>query len=134
MTSDSQFDPAGPPALTSQQWADAVNQVWSLGAVNSTTRTADETKLAKFWNDGVGTYTPSGHWNAIAETVAQQQGDSLVDDARLFAELDVGMADAGIAPGTPSTSTTPGGRSRSSRTAARRQSARSRPTRPGRRS
>ena len=97
MTSDSQFDPAGPPALTSQQWADAVNQVESLGAVNSTTRTAAETTLAKFWNDGIGTDTPSGHWNAIAQTVAQQEGDSLVDDARLFAELDVSMADAGIA-------------------------------------
>ncbi len=97
MTSPSQFDPAGPPALTSQQWADAVNQVESLGAVNSTTRTAAQTTLAQFWNDGVGTDTPSGHWNAIAQTVAVQEGDSLADDARLFAELDVSMADAGIA-------------------------------------
>ena len=97
MTSPSQFDPAGPPALTSQQWADAVNQVESLGAVNSTTRTSAETTLAQFWNDGVGTDTPSGHWNAIAQTVAQQEGNSLADDARLFAELDVSMADAGIA-------------------------------------
>ena len=97
LASPSQFDTAGPPALTSQQWADAVNQVESLGAVNSTTRTAAETELAQFWNDGVGTDTPSGHWNAIAETVAQQEGDSLVDDARLFAELDVTMADAAIA-------------------------------------
>ncbi len=97
MTSPGQFDTAGPPALSSAQWAAAVNQVESLGAVNSTTRTAAETTLAKFWNDGVGTDTPSGHWNAIAETVAQQEGDSLVDDARLFAELDITMADAGIA-------------------------------------
>jgi methionine-rich copper-binding protein CopC len=97
LTSANQFDPAGPPALTSQQWADAVNQVESLGAVDSTTRTAAETTLAQFWNDGVGTDTPSGHWNAIAQTVAQQEGDSLSDDARLFAELDISMADAGIA-------------------------------------
>ena len=97
MTSDTQFDPAGPPALTSQQWADAVNQVESLGAVNSTTRTAAETTSAQFWNDGLGTYTPSGHWNQIAQTVAQQEGNSLADDARLFAELNVSMADAGIA-------------------------------------
>jgi hypothetical protein len=97
ITSDSQFDPAGPPALSSQQWADAVNQVESLGAVNSATRTTAQTTLAQFWNDGLGTYTPSGHWNQIAETVAQQEGDSLADDARLFAELNVSMADAGIA-------------------------------------
>lgn len=97
MTSPSQFDTAGPPAITSQAWATAVNQIESIGSIDSTMRTAAETNLAKFWNDGVGTYTPSGHWNAIAETVAQQEGDSLVDDARLFAELDITMADAGIA-------------------------------------
>ncbi|HVX11566.1 MAG TPA: DUF4214 domain-containing protein [Pirellulales bacterium] len=96
MTSDSQFDPAGPPALTSAAWAAAVNETESLGAANSTTRTADETQIAQFWNDGSGTYTPPGHWNAIAQTVAQQEGDSIVDDARLFAELDVSLADAGI--------------------------------------
>jgi hypothetical protein len=96
LTSPSQFDPAGPPALTSAAWAAAVNQVESLGAANSTTRTADQTQIAQFWNDASGTYTPPGHWNAIAQTVAQQEGDSIVDDARLFAELDVSLADAGI--------------------------------------
>ena len=89
MTSDSQFRPGPPPALTSQEYADDVNQTLDLGSVNSTTRTADETQIAKFWNDGAGTYTPPGHWNAIAEQVAQQQGDSLAQDARLFAELNV---------------------------------------------
>src|SRR5262249_49603687 len=59
--------------------------------------TGDQTTLAQLWNDGLGTYTPSGHWNAIAQTVAEQEGDSIVDDARLFAELNVAMADAGIA-------------------------------------
>jgi hypothetical protein len=96
LTSPSQFRPAGPPALTSQQWSDAVNQVESLGAVKSSARTADQTQIAQFWNDASGTDTPPGHWNAIAETVAQQQGDSLVADARLFAELDISLADAGI--------------------------------------
>ncbi len=96
MTSDSQFRPGPPPALTSQEYADDVNQTLNLGAVNSTTRTADETQIAKFWNDGAGTYTPPGHWNAIAEQVAQQQGDSLAQDARLFAELNVAEGDAAI--------------------------------------
>jgi hypothetical protein len=96
MTSPDQFRPSGPPALTSQEWADAVNEVKSLGSADSTTRSADETEIARFWADGGGTYSPPGHWNAIAQTVAQQQGDSLVDDARLFAELDVTLADAGI--------------------------------------
>ena len=96
MTSDSQFRPGPPPALSSQEYADDVNETLELGAVNSTTRTADETQIARFWNDGAGTYTPPGHWNAIAEQVAQQQGDSLSQDARLFAELNIAEGDAAI--------------------------------------
>ncbi|MGH7135811.1 MAG: Ig-like domain-containing protein, partial [Pirellulales bacterium] len=96
MTSDSQFRPAGPPDLTSQAWADALNQVQSLGAANSTTRTADQTQIAHFWADTNGTSTPPGHWNEIADAVAQSEGNSLDADAQLFAELDVGLADAAI--------------------------------------
>ena len=97
MTSPDQFRPAGPPDLTSQQWADAVNQVESLGSATNSTRTAYQTQIAQFWNDATSTYTPPGHWNAIAATVAQQEGDGLASDARLFAELDISLADAGIA-------------------------------------
>jgi PKD repeat protein len=96
MTSDSQFRPAGPPALSSQAWADAFNEVKSLGAADSTTRTGDQTQIARFWADGAGSYTPAGHWNEIAQQIAQQNGDSLSADARLFAELDIALADAGI--------------------------------------
>jgi hypothetical protein len=96
MTSDSQFRPAGPPALTSQEYADEVNETLNLGSVNSTTRTADETQIAKFWNDNPGTYTPPGHWNSIADAVVQQQGDSLSQDARVFAELNIALGDAAI--------------------------------------
>src|SRR5204863_1925013 len=96
LTSPDQFRLSGPPDLTSQQWADDVNQTMIVGAVTSTTRTADQTEIARFWSDGQATYTPPGHWNAIAATVAQQQGDSLAADARLFAELNVSLADAGI--------------------------------------
>ena len=96
MTSPSQFRPAAPPSLTSQQWADDANKTLSLGSVDSTTRTADETQSALFWNDKAGTYTPPGHWNAIAEQVAQQQGDSLAQDARLFAALNFAEGDAAV--------------------------------------
>src|SRR5207244_1404580 len=46
--------------------------------------------------DGAGSYTPPGHWNLIAEQIAQQQGNSLAENARLFAELDIAMGDAAI--------------------------------------
>jgi hypothetical protein len=89
--------PSGPPSLTSQEYADDVNLTESLGAADSTTRTAQETAIAKFWNDQAGTDTPPGQWNSIADTVAQQQGGSLAADAQLLAELNVAEADAAIA-------------------------------------
>jgi hypothetical protein len=96
MTSPSQFRPAGPPALTSQEWADAFNEVKTVGSATSPMRTADETQIARFWADGMGSFTPPGHWNLIAHQIAQAEGDSLAEDARLFAELDVTLADAAI--------------------------------------
>lgn len=96
LTSPDQFTPAGPPALDSAAYAAAFNDVKALGSATGSTRTADQTQIARFWADGGGTYTPSGHWNQIAEQLALQQGNSLSANARLFAELNVALADAGI--------------------------------------
>ncbi|MBV8230348.1 MAG: phosphatase PAP2 family protein [Planctomycetaceae bacterium] len=97
MITGSQFRPGPPPALGSPDYNAAVSQVESLGGVDSTTRTPDQTQIALFWSDGAGTDTPPGHWNAIAEQVAMQEKDSVARDARLFAQLDIALADAGIA-------------------------------------
>ncbi|MBD2152111.1 Ig-like domain-containing protein [Pseudanabaena sp. FACHB-1277] len=97
LTSGSQFRPAGEPALTSDLYTTEFNQVKDLGSINSTTRTAEQTQIANFWADGSGTFTPPGHWNQIAQNVAASKGNSLVDNARLFAMLDLALADAGIA-------------------------------------
>jgi hypothetical protein len=97
MTSSSEFLPPGPPPLTSQAWANAFNETESVGSINSTTRTADQTQVAYFWADGKGTETPPGHWNTIAAGAALAQNNSLDTNALLFAELDVAEADAGIA-------------------------------------
>src|SRR5262249_11259687 len=93
MISPDQFRPAGPPDLSSQAWADAFNDVKSLGRADSSTRTADQTQIARFWADGAGSYTPPGHWNQIAAQLAQRLGDSVAEDARLFAELNASLAD-----------------------------------------
>ncbi len=97
LTSDSQFLPVAPPALGSAAYAAAVNETESLGAVDSTTRTADETQIAKFWNDPSGTYTAAGAWNDIADQAAVAQNYSLSADAQMLAELNVAEADSAIA-------------------------------------
>lgn len=93
----SQFRPKGPPALNSFLFQLSYFEVDFLGRANSTTRTPDQTQIARFWVDGSGTVTPPGHWNQIAQTVAIQKNNSLGQNARLFALLNVALADAGIA-------------------------------------
>lgn len=97
ITSGSQFRPQGPPALDSAEYAAEFDQVKRLGSLNSSTRTVEQTEIAQFWADGAGTFTPPGHWNLIAERVALAQENTLSENARLFALLNIAEADAGIA-------------------------------------
>ncbi len=97
LTSGSEFRAPPPPAVGSAEYAAALNEVESLGSATSTTRTADQTQMAQFWADGKGSYTPPGHWVQIAEQVALSKGNSLADNVRLFAKLNVALADSAIA-------------------------------------
>src|SRR5207248_9138395 len=96
MTSGSQFRPAAPPALDSAEYAAALNEVKDLGRSDSATRTEEQTQIARFWNDGLGTAFAQGYWNRIAQGVATEQGLGLVREARLFALLNIATGDAGI--------------------------------------
>lgn len=97
LTSDSEFRPAGPPALTSDAYKQGVALVQSIGSLTSTTRTADQTAIAKYWSDGAGTVTPPGHWNAIARQVVASLGLDTATSARVLAEVDVALADSAFA-------------------------------------
>jgi hypothetical protein len=92
----SQFSPHNIPPLTSTEYAAALNEVKSIGSSHSTTRTADQTAIAQFWANGAGTATPAGHLNMMAHIVAEDRDNTLSQNARLFAALNVAMADAAI--------------------------------------
>ncbi len=96
MTAADQFLPVAPPSLTSTAYARALNEVKEIGSATSSTRTADQTAIAQFWANGPGTSTPPGHWNVVADIASQNKGNSLEDNARLFAMLNVALADAAI--------------------------------------
>jgi membrane-associated phospholipid phosphatase len=96
MSSSSQFRPSGPPSLDSQQYAADYDEVKELGAAVGSTRTEEQTEIALFWADGAGTETPPGHWNSIAQTIADTRGNTPEENARLFALLNIAMADAAI--------------------------------------
>jgi hypothetical protein len=83
--------------LNSPEYTAAYNEVMSLGAANSTTRTADQTQVANFWAYDSKVYGPPVVlYNEITQTIALQQHNSLGQNARLFALVDMAMADAGI--------------------------------------
>jgi len=92
LRSADQFRPPPPPPLDSARYAAAIDQVRSLGQNSSTTRTADQTEIARFWAAPIQNY-----WNEIAQTAAIAHHDGLVEDARLFAQLNLSLADGTIA-------------------------------------
>ena len=92
-----QLRPSEPPALDSPEYAAAFNEVKAIGSATSATRTPAQTQAVTFWTDMPGTVTTVGRWNQIARDTAAQQTNSLMQNARLFAMLNVSMADAGIA-------------------------------------
>lgn len=97
LTSGSQFRPEAPPVITGAEYASDFNEVKALGSATSVTRTADQTDIAKFWSGGPGTATPPGQWNMIAQTVAANTGTTIAENARMFALLNIALADAAIA-------------------------------------
>jgi len=92
LTSSSQHRPKDPYELSSKKYAADFNEVKSLGAVNSSTRTAEQTEIALFWIEGA----PQG-WNRIARIVSAQYGLDLWENARLFGLLNLASADGYIA-------------------------------------
>ena len=81
----------GPPAITSAEFARDFDEVKSVGARNSTTRTADQTAAAIFWT--VQTGVP---WFAAARAASAAKGLSVSENARLFALLSMATADSQI--------------------------------------
>ena len=90
------FVPKAPPALHTAKYAAEVAEVQSVGSATSTTRTADQTEIARFWANGAGTATPPGHWNQIARVIVAQTGLTVGEEARLLALLNMAMADAAM--------------------------------------
>jgi hypothetical protein len=89
-----------PPALDSPEYKAALAQVRRKGgasALNSTTRKPEETAIGLYWAyDGANMIgTPPRLYNQIIRRIAQKECNKPEDNARLFALVNVAMADAG---------------------------------------
>ncbi len=96
MTSADQFrardfyDPASP------EFADEFDMIRRLGGADSTMRTADQSEIALFWEDGPWGCTPAGHMVCIAIQLLQDRGLSFIELARAFALIGMTQCDASI--------------------------------------
>jgi hypothetical protein len=82
------------PALTSARYATDFNEVKAIGSATSTTRTADQTLVARLFA-AVGTTTSiPAVWNNLVRDLARSSGASGVDTARLFALTNIAFHDA----------------------------------------
>jgi PAP2 superfamily protein len=107
IASPSQFRPAGPPALNSAKYAKDFNETKLMGSQTSLARTPEETVYSWFWATGSASYL----WNHVALSLMGRRHedrdddehesdgnrrDTLLQNARILASLDVAIADAAI--------------------------------------
>lgn len=91
--STEQFLAEPPPALTSPRYATDFNDVKTIGSASSTTRTAEQTLVARLWAN-VGTPTTStAVWNNIARDLIRARGVTQLNAARLYALLAMAQHD-----------------------------------------
>jgi len=84
--------PGPPPAPESKEFQDNLNELLNIAK----NQTREQARIASYWSDGVGSYTPPGHWFRRASVLTHDNKYSEVRTARTFALLGTAMQDAGI--------------------------------------
>lgn len=84
--------PGPPPLVKSNEMKKETEEI--LDFIKNPTR--ERIRIVHFWADGVGTYTPPGHWDAIAAEDFITQNYSEVRWARNMALLNMSLMDAAI--------------------------------------
>ena len=88
--SSSQFRSEPPPELTSRRYTTSYNEVKQVGDANSPYRSLHQSDVATFFS----LVSAVGAWNPVAAQLAVEQGDSLFENARTLALLNMAMSDA----------------------------------------
>ena len=89
LKSGDQFRAGPPPPLTSHNYTRDYNEVKAMGARFNSSRTDEQTDLALFW---ASNYVAL--WNRALRDIAEAQNLNIGDSARLFALVNLAMADA----------------------------------------
>lgn len=92
MERGSQFRPPAPPKLTSPEWARDYNEIKDLGGKKSAIRTSEQSDIARCW-----IIVGPASWDPVVGQLSDVSGRSLIQNARLFALVEMAAADAYIA-------------------------------------
>ncbi len=84
--------PIPPPQLDSQEYLEDV----AILKDYADNVTEERRRIANFWQDGLGTYTPPGHWNRFANEFIVESKMNPLRSARTMAYLNMAIMDAGI--------------------------------------
>ena len=89
LTAADQFRSPPPPAIESDEYTKAYDEVKNVGRFQSMSRTADQSHLALWWKD----FAESSH-NRLARDLVAKEGLDLATATRLFALLNMSIFDA----------------------------------------
>ena len=84
--------PGPPPAIGSAEFNEAVAELKDMQA----NMTDEMRKIANWWSDGLGSYTPPGHWNRFAKDFIIEYKENPLRSARTMAYMNMAVMDAGI--------------------------------------
>ena len=93
LRSSDQFQLDKPPALTSPRYTTDYNEVKAMGGMSSSLRSQDRTDVARLY----AVVSPVAVWNPIARQLSVTAGDSLSENARALALLNMALSDAAVA-------------------------------------
>ena len=85
--------PTAPPAVGSADFTKALDELRSIAKNHS----REQFRIAAYWADGPGTYTPPGHWNRTATELIYKNKFSEIRAARTLALVNTAIEDAGVA-------------------------------------
>jgi hypothetical protein len=84
--------PGPPPAIGSAEFEVAAKELKDI----QNNMTEERRKIANWWSDGLGSYTPPGHWNKFAKDFMIKYKQNPLRSARTFAYMNMAIMDAGI--------------------------------------
>ncbi len=84
--------PPVPPAPGSAEFLEDVEELKDI----QDNMDDEKRKIANWWSDGLGSYTPPGHWNRFAKDFIIKYKMNPLRSARTFAYMNMAIMDAGI--------------------------------------